>query len=176
MGKFMKNTMTLALCGIFALAGCGDDEKSTPMAAEEDAASNITPEAVQLMGVLVTSFQAVFFASLDPSITSMPGAGGGSVEIAPGVWTLQDFSPDGNLLLNGALNVAADMFPNIPVTGTVEMSGSQAGTIEIDMLVSVNGTELASTGTVTIDGTEFDIAELTAAASAAAEAAAAEGG
>ena len=46
----------------------------------------------------------------------------------------------------------------------------------LDMVVSVAGTELSTIGTLTIDGVEFDIAELVAAAEAAAAAAAAAGG
>jgi hypothetical protein len=110
------------------------------------------------------------FASLVADTTSVPGIGG-SIEIMGNEWVLQDFSPDGQLVLNGTLIVAKELFPNIPVMGSATLSGSQEGTIELDMLISVEGTDLSATGTITIDGVDFDIAELISAASAAADAA-----
>ena len=66
----------------------------------------------------------------------------------------------------------------IPVSGTIEVTGAQESTMILDMVVGVSGTELSTTGKLTIDGVEFDMAALVtaAAATAAATAAAAEGG
>ena len=138
--------------------------------------SEITPETFEtlaLYGTLVTTFTDVFFAALIPGTTSVPGAGGGSVEIAGNDWTLQDYSPDGALIVNGALNVGIDQTP-IPLTGTVTLSGSQEAELILNMELSIGANGLSATGTITIDGTEFDVAELSAAA-AAAEAAEAAG-
>lgn len=175
MDKWFNKATTLAMCGALLMAACGDDEKSTPTAAEPDAAAELTPEAVLLTGTLVASFQTAFFASLVADTTSLPGVTG-SVEIMGNNWVLQDFSPDGMLVLSGALTVGKDLFPNIPVAGTINFSGVQEGTMVLDMLVSVAGADLSTTGTITIDGTEFDVGELVAAAEAAQAAAAAAGG
>ena len=155
------------------LSVCGDDEKSTPVEFEpEPIAGEITPEIVGLYGTLVTTFTNIFFA-VAVGGTSVEGEGGGSVEIAGNEWTLQDFSPDGALIINGTLNVAVTETP-IQLTGTVIISGSHDAELVLDMAIAVEGTDLSATGTITIDGAEFDVAELSAAA-AAAEAAEAAG-
>ena len=175
MAKWLNTTTTLALCAAFLMTACGDDGKSTPMAPDEKAAAQLPPEAVQVTGLLVASFQTAFFASLLADTTSVPGVSG-SVEVMGNDWVLQDFSPDGTIVLNGALLVGKEQYPVIPVSGTIEVTGSQESTMVLDMVVSVAGTELSTTGTLTIDGVEFDIAALVTAAEAAAAAAAAAGG
>jgi len=144
-----------------------------PVEPEPEPVAELTPEIVALYGTLVTSFQNVFFAVL-VGTTSVPGEGGGLVEIAGNDWTLQDYSPDGELIINGTLTVGVAEDP-IPLTGTVVLSGSQEAELTLDMLITVGADGLSATGTLTIDGAEFDIAELSAAAAAAAEAAEAAG-
>ncbi len=187
MCKWLDKTTALVLCSALVLAACGDDE-STPVEPEPEPVAEmpvepepepepvaeITPEIVSLYGTLVTSFQDVFFAALIPGTTSIPGAGGGSVEIEGDQWTLQDYSPDGALVINGTLNVGLDQTP-IPLDGTVTLSGSQEAELKLDMELSVGADGLSATGKITINGAEFDVAEVSAAAAAAAEAAAAAG-
>ena len=131
--------------------------------------STITPE-VGLYGTLVSTFTNIFFAALIPGTTVVPGEGGGSVEILGNDWTFQNYSPDGALIINGTLKVGLDQTP-IPLTGNVTFSGSYEAEIEVDMQISVDADGLYATGTITIDGAEFDVAELSAAATAAVEAA-----
>ena len=143
---------------------CGAEREPEPIAGE------LTPEIIGLYGTLVTSFQTIFFAALIPGTTSVPGEGGGSVEIAGNDWTLNEYSPDGALIVNGALNVGIDQTP-IPLTGEVTLSGSQEAELILNMELSVGTDGLSATGTITIDGAKFDVAEVSAAAAAAAEAA-----
>ena len=128
--------------------------------------SEITPETLALYGTLVTTFTDVLFAALIPGTTSVPGESGGSVEIAGNDWTFQDYSPDGALIINGTLNVGVDQTP-IPLTGTVAFSGSYEAELVIDIDLSVGADGLSATGTITINGAESDVAELSAAAAAA---------
>ena len=128
----------------------------------------ITPEIVGLYGTLVSTFTNIFFAALVPGTTSVPGEGGGSVEISGNDWTLQDYSPDGELIANGTLSVGLDQTP-IPLTGEVTLSGSHEAELILDMQLSVGTDGLSATGTITINGAEFDVAEVSAAAAAAAE-------
>ena len=129
--------------------------------------AEITPEIVGLYGTLVTTFTNIFFAALIPGTTSVLGEGGGTVEIVGNDWTLQDYSPDGALIINGTLNVGVDQTP-IPLTGTVTFSGSQEAELILNMELSVGTDGLSATGTITINGAEFDVAELSAAAATAA--------
>ncbi|MCY4604523.1 MAG: hypothetical protein OXE49_09855 [Gemmatimonadetes bacterium] len=174
MRKWLDKTTALVLCSALVLAACGDDDEAAPVEPEPEPVAEITPEIVGLYGTLVSSFQTVFFAVLIPGTTSVDGEGGGSVAIAGNDWTLQDFSPDGALIINGALNVGIDQTP-IPLTGTVTLSGSQEAEITLDMQITVGADGLSSTGTITIDGAEFDVAELSAAVAAALAAAEAAG-
>ena len=150
------------------LSVCGDDE-SAPVEPEPEPVAEITPQIIGLYGTLVSSFQTIFFAVLIPGTTSVPGEGGGSVEIAGNDWTFQDYSPDGALIINGTLNVGVDQTP-IPLTGTVAFSGSHEAELVINIDLSVGSDGLSATGTITINGAEFDVAEVSTAAAAAAAA------
>ena len=144
---------------------CGDDDDSTPVEPEPEPVAELTPEIVGLYGTLVTTFTNIFFAALVPGTTSVAGEGGGSVEISGNDWTLQDYSPDGALIANGALNVGLDQTP-IPLTGEVILSGSHEAELILNMELSVTADGLSATGTITINGAEFDVAEVSAAAEA----------
>ena len=143
-------------------AGSGTGTGNMPV--EE---SQLTPKIIALYGTLVTTFADIFFAALIPGTTSVPGESG-SVEIVGNDWTFQDYSPDGALVINGTLNIGIDQ-PSIPLTGTITFSGSQEAELELDIEFSIgaDGT-LYATGTITINGAEFDVAEISEAAEAAA--------
>ena len=96
------------------------------------------------------------------------------MEISGSDWTLNEYSPDGELIANGALSVGLDQTP-IPLSGEVTLSGSHEAELVLDMELSVDADGLSATGTITINGAEFDVAEVSAAAEAAAAAAAAAG-
>ena len=175
MRKWLDKTTALVLCGALVLVACGgDDDEAAPVEPEQPAAAEITPEIVGLYGTVVTAFTNIFFAALVPGTTSVPGEGGGSVEISGNDWTLNEYSPDGELIANGALSVGLDQTP-IPLSGEVTLSGSHEAELVLDMELSVDADGLSATGTITINGAEFDVAEVSAAAAAAAEAAAAAG-
>ena len=141
------------------------DSGGTETGNMSEGGNKLTPEIIALYDTLISSFQNVFFAALIPGTTSVPGEGGGSVEVVGNDWTLQDYSPDGALIINGTLNVGIDQTP-IPLTGTVIFSGSQEAELVIDMELSIGADGLYATGTITIDGAEFDVAEILEAAEA----------
>ena len=142
---------------------CGDDD-AAPVDPEPEPVAELTPEIVGLYGTVVTAFTNIFFAALVPGTTSVPGEGG-SVEISGNDWTLQDYSPDGELIANGTLNVGLDQTP-IPLTGEVILSGSHEAELILNMELSVGADGLSATGTITINGAEFDVAKVSAAAEA----------
>ena len=173
MRKWLDKTTALVLCSALVLVACGGDDDTAPVE-PEPAAAEITPEIVGLYGTVVSAFTNIFFAALVPGTTSVPGEGGGSVEISGNDWTLNEYSPDGELIANGTLSVGLDQTP-IPLSGEVTLSGSHEAELVLDMELSVGTDGLSATGTIIIDGAEFDVAEVSAAATAAAEAAAAAG-
>ncbi|MDE2811984.1 MAG: hypothetical protein OXM01_03110 [Gemmatimonadota bacterium] len=174
MRKWLDKTTALVLCGALVLVACGGDDDEAAPVEPEPAEAEITPEIVGLYGTVVTAFTNIFFAALVPGTTSVPGEGGGSVEISGNDWTLNEYSPDGELIANGTLSVGLDQTP-IPLSGEVTLSGSHEAELILDMELSVGTDGLSATGTITINGAEFDVAEVSAAAAAAAEAAAAAG-
>ena len=174
MRKWLDKTTALVLCGALVLVACGGDDDDAAPVEPEPAAAEITPEIVGLYGTVVTAFTNIFFAALVPGTTSVPGEGGGSVEISGNDWTLNEYSPDGELVANGALSVGLDQTP-IPLSGEVTLSGSHEAELVLDMELSVDADGLSATGTININGAEFDVAEVSAAAEAAAAAAAAAG-
>ena len=174
MRKWLDKTTALVLCGTLVLAACGGDDDEPAPVEPEPAAAEITPEIVGLYGTVVNAFTNIFFAALVPGTTSVPGEGGGSVEISGNDWTLNEYSPDGELIADGALSVGLDQTP-IPLSGEVTLSGSHEAELILDMQLSVGADGLSATGTITINGAEFDVAEVSAAAEAAAAAAAAAG-
>ena len=76
-----------------------------------------------------------------------------------------------NPLINDTLKIGI-VQRSFPLTGTVTFSRSQEAELELDIEFSIgaDGT-LSATGTITINGAEFDVAEISEAASEAAEAA-----
>ena len=170
MRKWLDKTTALVLCGALVLVACGGDDDEAAPVEPEPAAAEITPEIVGLYGTVVTAFTNIFFAALVPGTTSVPGEGGGLVEISGNDWTLNEYSPDGELVANGALSVGLDQTP-IPLSGEVTLSGSHEAELILDMQLSVGTDGLSATGTITINGAEFDVAEVSAAAAAAAAAA-----
>ena len=54
--------------------------------------------------------------------------------------------------------VSKEQYPNIPVTGDITYGGAMEDALSLDMLVSVDATDPLTTGTIIIDGVEFDIA------------------
>jgi len=177
MRKLFDKATALILCGVLVLAACGSDDGSNP--ADSDAeAPEITPEVVQLTGVLLQSFQTVFFAVLAGAET-FEGEGGGSVEIDGAQWKLNDYSPDGILKLNGTLTVAVNPLldpPSGPATGTVVITGVGTTTIDLDLNIQIVDGGLTSEGTITINDIEYDARTLFDAVSAAQAAAAAAAG
>ncbi len=166
MNNLLKRLSSLALCCVLALAACGGDDDKAPTGSEDGAGAQISPEAVALTGVLVQSFQSAFFASLVADTTAIAGVEG-TVKIMGNTWLMEGYSPDGLLFLDGALDVGKQLFPNIPVKGTLNLSGAQEGVMVMDMVISVQGTELGAMGTITIDEVVFNIADLIAAGAAA---------
>ena len=173
MRKWLDKTTALVLCGALVLVACGGDDEAAPVEPEPEPVAEITPEIIGLYGTLVGSFQSIFIAALvaSPGETVSISGESGVVEVTDNDWEIKDFSPDGELVLSGNLTVdkakVLEQMP-VPVTGSVAFSGSQEGELTLDMLITVGADgSLSTTGTITIDGAEFDVAEVSAAAAAA---------
>ena len=167
MRKWLDKITALVLCSTLVLAACGDDDKAAPVEPEPPAAE-LPPKIVGSYGTLVSSFRSIFSA-VEAGETEVAGEGGGSVTITGNEWTFQDYSPDGSIIKNGTLDVRVAEMPML-MTGTIVLSGSYDAELVFDIAISVAGTEVLLSGTIAIDGTEFDIAAFLAVAAAATEA------
>lgn len=137
-------------------------------------------DLVALYAAMVPSFEQGFFVTLNPAerppgdvLGWIGGPGGGAVEITSNNWTFQDYSPDGELRINGTLNVGIDrMSMSTPLTGTVTLTPSGSNPVKpveliFNMVLSLEDEGFSFTETLTINGAEFDVAELPAAAAEA---------
>ncbi len=152
----MKNLATALLLTGVLLAGCGGKDEKPTAPAEADIAA--------ISKVLVATMKQAFLASLISDTTAVAGVKG-SLQIAGDTWTFADYSPDGKLTIDGVLVVEKAKFPEIPVKGALQLSGSQVGNLVVDMRVKVIGLEITSTGTLNLEGTVYDVADLIAAGS-----------
>ena len=114
-----------------------------------------------LVSVLDIFSIALLAFALDEEVP-VDGLGGGTVVLAGSNWTLQDYSPDGSLIINGSLVVDMTLFPAVPISGELTTSGSIESTVVLDLLLDLETAALI--GMITIDGENFDMADIIAAA------------
>jgi len=162
MSEWLKRLgLGLLICGV-GMWGCGgDDGDEAPTGPDSELAEG-SEDIAFLAGALMQSLQEAFFASLLADPTSVEGETG-SLEISGNTWTFNGYSTDSKLFIDGKLTVDKEQFPNIPVEGELQLSGTQEGTLIVDMMVSVQGVEFAATGTIQLGDQIWDIAELMAA-------------
>lgn len=72
------------------------------------------------------------------------------------------YSADGSQVLDGDLEVDLLASP-LTIQGTLELSGAQNGTMEVDLEIMQDGEDFDLAGTLVYEGVEFDIAALVAA-------------
>ncbi|MCC7261477.1 MAG: hypothetical protein IT369_03040 [Candidatus Latescibacteria bacterium] len=149
--------LLLALLVAAFLAGCGGDDDE-PTAPTQNDITGVSK-------VMVAAMREAFVASLISDTTSVPGTRG-AIEIAGSNWTFAGYSPDGKLTIDGPLVVEEAKYPDIPIKGTLQLTGSQVGTLAVDMVVHVQGLDITSTGTFVLNGQTYDVAQLIAAAAA----------
>ena len=109
---------------------------------------------------------ALLAFGLDEAVP-VDGIGGGTVVLAGSNWTMQDYSPDGSLIINGSLVVDMMQFPAVPISGELTTSGSIESTVVFDLLLDLETAALI--GIITIDGADFDMADIIAAAEGVAQ-------
>lgn len=152
----------LLICGL-AMVGCGGDDDEDSPTGSEPQETDQPEEVVAFTGILVDSMVPAFFAALMGDATLDDDSGTGTLEIVGNTWTFKDYSPDGLVIINGPLTVMMDTFPIVPISGELALTGSQEGTVVVEMEVTVLiGQEppLAATGSITFDGEVYDVAEL----------------
>ena len=150
---FKSFNIGLMISGL-VLAGCGDDDekKEAPMGPTQE-------EAVAITAGLTESLVAGF----DKAVTGGGTLDGmqGVLRIAGTTWTFEGYSADGQLVIDGDLTVNPTAYP-ATATGELTLSGSQEGTLKVDITVDLSTGTPVFVGTLTLNGTAFDVAELIA--------------
>ena len=163
---------TWMLIGILSLfLACGDDEETGPTepdTTEEDQAA-AQARATELFGKLVPVMQEAF-VKLAVGGGTIEGETGGTITIADNVMTLEDFTQDGQLVLNGELTFDGAAQPPT-LKGDLVGSGEAYEApvdINVDMTVDLTA-DPPYGGSVTVGGVEYDVGALLAAMAAAEE-------
>ncbi len=157
---------TWMLIGILPLfLACGDEEETGPTEPEN---GNGDPEvaqaqAMELFGTLQPVMQEAFL-KLALGGGTIEGEAGGTITVADNKMTLEEFSQDGELVLDGELTFDGTAEPPT-LKGDLVGSGEAYETpvdIGVDMTIDLANQEYG--GTVSVDGVVYEVAELLAAA------------
>ena len=157
---------TWMLIGILPLfLACGDDEDTGPTepdtTAEEQAAAEA--QATDLFGKLQPAMQQAFL-KLALGGGTVEGEAGGTIAVADNKMTLEGFTQDGQLVLDGELTFDGEAEPPT-LKGDLVGSGEAYETpIDIGVDMTIDLVNQAYGGTVTVDGVEYDVEALLAAA------------
>ena len=161
-GKFLSLTACAFLA--VAVAGCGDDDKSTDKTAGP-ADADVMADAVEVMSVIRASAVSLDFDSLLTNPQTIPGERGELV-ITLTTWTFAGYSPDGNVQFDGVLNLGILSAP-ITMRGDLLISGSKEADVGVDMTIAfvpdpenADALDLELGGTVTYNGVRFQVDDL----------------
>ena len=136
------------------LVACGDDDKD-PAGPNGDGADNELSDEEQAVAVFVDLQE-----SLAP-IASLLITGGtaqgeqGTATVADGTLSFEDYSPDGELIVNGDLAISPAGLTGLSLTGTLDLTGSYEGEVGVDLTIGI-GDPPTYAGTVTVGGTAYD--------------------
>jgi len=158
--RLRRAWLVLLLVPVLVLWGCGDDGDgpTEPEGSSEE-----------------LSVAAEFFSELSSSMTEAAGlmfAGGGTVAgeqgavvVTGSTVSFDGYSPDGEVIIEGDLQVDLLVQP-VAVTGQLELTGEPGGTADVNVTIDLTSTPIAYGGTITLDGVEYDVAEIVAEAEA----------
>lgn len=151
----MSRAVALWLVVVISLAGCGSDDD--PKQDESPTGLDLSANQVLLeeMQVALTKAVALIFTGGG----AVPGAGGGQVVVEGTSFIFQEYSPDGELVIGGQLDLNILASP-VTLKGTIELTGSMEYPVIVDMTIDVTSDPFLYGGTLTVDGEVFDVAEL----------------
>ncbi|MBT3343641.1 MAG: hypothetical protein HN712_30055 [Gemmatimonadetes bacterium] len=150
----MSRTLMFCLACAVGLAGCGDDdskEDETPTGPDLSANQELL---VEMQNALEKAVALIFTGG-----GSVPGAGGGQVVVEGTSFIFQEYSPDGELMIDGQLDLNILASP-VTLKGTIELTGSMEYPVIVDMTIDVRQEPFLYGGTLTVDGEIYDVAEL----------------
>ncbi len=138
--------MTIRFLPLLAICllgpGCGDDVPAGPT--QDEAA------------VVVRSLNPAFRSGVVAFLASSGTVEGteGELRVEGSSWRFEGFSPDGDVVIDGALVVDPAARPMV-ILGDLKMSGGQSGVLAIDL--SYNPSNGIISGVIVVDGVVVDV-------------------
>ena len=144
--------MAICVC-LSMVAGCGDDANKEPAATAPDFTAN---------QVLLAEMEVALEKSVALIFTGggrVPGSGGGQVLVEGTSFIFQQYSPDGELVIDGQLDLNVLASP-VTLKGTIQLAGSMEFEVLVDMTINILDEPISYGGTLIVDGEVFDVAEI----------------
>ncbi len=89
---------------------------------------------------------------------TVPGAGGGQIVVEGTSFIFEDYSTDGELVINGQLDLEILASP-VTLKGTIQLTGSIESEVVVDMTIDVTADPFVYSGIVAIDGETYSVDE-----------------
>ena len=161
-------TMLCSCLAIFVLvfAACNDETSSSPTGPDAGGVPVDNAETEDGQGAVFSRELSLAVADVFPLLLFGGGEldrkGGGRVLIEGTTMTFEAYSPDGVTSMDGVI-VIEILESFWSPTGTLVLGGGSEGEAVVVMTLAPSTDPPAAGGTVTIDGTEYEVAELAAA-------------
>ncbi len=154
--------VTTTLVVVVAVSACNDDTSSSPTGPQDDEQPVVDDEVNAFFGELSETMAGVIPVLLfGEGDEELPGSGGGRIVVEGTTLTFEDYSLDGETTMTGVIviEILASLWN---ITGTLTLSGVNEGEVVVAMTLDPFANPPAPGVTVTIDGTDYDVAELSA--------------
>ena len=145
------------------LIGCGDDGGNGKSNPADPQTSTDALSVVSAMGSAAEGIDAQqLFSSSEGQVIEGES---GQVVITLTMWSFEEYSPDGAMVVNGELAIGVIAVP-FTIVGELQISGSQEALVEVDMTLDLSDSENPQLGgEVIYNGVRFDVVDLVAVAS-----------
>jgi hypothetical protein len=138
--RIPRPLLSVVIC--LAMSGCGDDD---PVGPTQD-------EAADVVRSLNPAFRSAVVASLAGSGT-VKGVEG-QLLVEGSQWHFEGFSPDGEAVIDGELDVDPAAQPMV-ILGDLKLSGGPSGVLRIEL--SYNASNGILSGAIAVDGVVVDV-------------------
>ena len=120
----------------------------------------ITSEIISMYEILISTVQKILFAELVDSANVVLGESGGLIDSRlENQWHLQYYSPDLDNTLTGIIDIGLNQSP-ISLTGTIYFIGLYEAEFVLDVIIIPEAENPFSSGTLTVNGAEFNVESL----------------
>jgi hypothetical protein len=154
--------MGLSSASLIAIAafviGCGDDGGSGRSNAVDPQTNADVLSVVSAMGAATEGIDTQqLFSSREGQVIEGES---GQVVITLTMWSFEDYSPDGVIVVNGELAIGVLTAP-LTIQDELQISGAQEALVEVDMTLDLSDAEDPQLGgKIIYNGVRFDVEDL----------------